>query len=258
VVQPPADPALVLEAVSLARQGAARALSAFRKGGLETDRKVDGSLVTATDRAVEAFLRERIRELHPEDAVLGEEHGALPGTSGRRWILDPIDGTEAFVHGVAEFSTLLAVEDERGPLVGVIVVPALGETTWGARGRGAFCDGVVIRVSDTAALRGAVVATSDLEDWPGGALSAAREAGVRLRTWGGGYGMALALSGRVDAFVDYDVDVWDLAPAAAIAPEAGGRFGALDGSTRADLGSGLVSNDRLHEDLLSVLAGGDG
>lgn len=251
-----ADPALVAEAVALAREAAAVALRAFHnREGVLVAHKADGSLVTATDRAVEHFLRDRIQGRYPDDAMLGEEFGARTGTSGRRWIIDPIDGTEAFVRGVGEFCTLVAVEDEHGPLLGVIAVPALEETIWAGRGRGAHADWGAVEVSRTASIPGACLATSDLEEWPSNVLAAAREAGLLLRTWGGGYGMELTVSGRVDAFVDFGVDEWDLAPAPILAAEAGGHFSALDGSARLDTGAGLLSNGRLHEELLSILGG---
>lgn len=255
---PAADPALLEEALTLTRQGAIMAAAAFRPGRVEFAVKADGSVVTETDRAVERWLRDQIRARHPEDAIIGEEYGEVPGTSGRTWVLDPIDGTEAFGRGVGEFSTLVALEDRHGPLIGVIVLPMLDEAVWAGRGLGAFHDASPARVSGTGMVAGAFVATSDLDDWPDEAVRAARAAGLRPRTWGGGFGIALAVTGRVDAFVDYDVDRWDVAPAAVIAPEAGGRFGALDGSERLDSGSILVSNGRLHEALLEVFPPGGG
>lgn len=251
---PSATREFVEEVVELASAGAAMAAEAFARGGVKAGRKPDGSVVTATDREVELFLRDRIAERYPRDAVLGEEHGCAGGTSGRRWIVDPIDGTEAFIHGVAEFCTLIAVEDQFGPLAGAIVVPILGETVSGGRGLGAFWCGTAISVSDRREVRGAFVATSDLDDWPDAAVARARSAGLHPRTWGGGYGIGLALTGRVDAFIDYDVDIWDVMPAFAMASEAGGRATALDGSDRADGGTLLVSNGLLHAELLGIFA----
>jgi histidinol-phosphatase len=256
VTAPSPDPGFVTEVVTLARAGAEMAADAYRAGRVEADHKADGSVVTPTDLAVEQFLRERILERYPNDAVVGEEQGSTAGTSGRRWVLDPIDGTEAFARGVGEFCTLVAVEDEFGPFVGVIAVPILDETVWAGRGLGAFLNGVPARVSARTQLNGAFVATSDLDDWPDAALAGARAAGLRPRTWGGGYGIALAVTGRVDAFVDYDVDLWDVAPVAVIASEASGRFSALDGSARADRGTVLVSNGVLHDALLEVFPQG--
>jgi histidinol-phosphatase len=256
VAAPAADPALLAEALALAREGAAMAAAAFRPALADTDHKEDGSVVTATDRAVERWLRKRIRARYPDDGILGEEYGSAAGTSGRTWVLDPIDGTEAFRRGVGEFSTLVAIEDEHGPLIGVIALPLIDEAVWAGRGLGAFHNGTAARVSARRRVRGAFVATSDLDDWPDEAVTAARSAGLHPRTWGGGFGIALALTGRVDAFVDYDVDVWDVAPAAVIAPEAGGRFSALDGSERLDGKTILAGNGLIHERLLEVFPPG--
>lgn len=243
---------LIDTVVALARSGAEMALEAFERGPGVVSRKDDGSVVTETDRAVESALRSRIAALFPDDGILGEEHQERRGRSGRRWIIDPIDGTEAFVHGVAEWCTMLAVEDRAGVQVGAIAIPTLGETLWAGRGRGAFLNGAPVVIGDARAIGGAYVATSDLEDWPDDVVTAARAAGLRPRTWGGGYGIGLAVSGRVDAFVDYDVDVWDVAPAAILASEAGGRFCALDGSARLDRGTCLVANPILCDALLPI------
>jgi histidinol-phosphatase len=144
---PPADRALLDEAVALARDAGRTTLRWFRSADLAVDRKGDGTPVTEADRQAEAFVRAHLAEAHPDDAILGEEEGSVEGTSGRRWIVDPIDGTKAFVHGVPLYSTLLAVEDEHGPLVGVIELPALGQTVYAGRGLGCWCNDVPARVS---------------------------------------------------------------------------------------------------------------
>jgi histidinol-phosphatase len=246
------DPALLECAVDLCRRAGALAAAGFGLSLRDADHKPDGSLVTEVDRDVESFLIEAIGQRYPTDGVIGEEHGERRGTSGQRWIVDPIDGTEAFVHGVAEFCTLVAVEDGHGISLGVIDVPVLGETFWAGRGTGAFLNGEPIHMTDPPTLVGAYVATSDLDDWPDPVVAAALEAGLRLRTWGGGYGMGLALSGRVDAFVDYDLDLWDVAPAMVLASEAGGIVTALDGTARPDGGACLIAPPSLHAELMRI------
>ena len=246
-------PSLLEWTVDLARTAGAMAADAFRKGFGTVERKADGSVVSEADRAVESFLRERIAAACPHDGILGEEYGEEPGSSGRRWIVDPIDGTEAFVHGVAEFCTMIALEDADGVALGVIDVPVIGETIWARRAGGVFRNGSPIRMSARRSTRGAYVATSDLEDWPGAAVAAALATELRLRTWGGGYGVGLAVSGSVDAFIDFKVDVWDVAPAVILASEAGGVCTALDGSTRLDGGAFLVAGRALHSLLLELV-----
>jgi histidinol-phosphatase len=251
----PADPALLDEAVALAREAGALTLRWFRTAGLPVDRKADGTPVTEADRAAERLLREAIARHHPDDTVVGEEEDERVGTSGRRWIVDPIDGTKAFTRGVPLYSNLVAVEDGEGPLLGVINLPALGETVYAGRGLGCFANGERVSVSTTPALGASLVSASGYGNWDDGALLRLKHTGAALRTWGDGYGYALVATGRIDAMVDPEVSLWDVAPMPVILAEAGGRFSAWDGSGSAAGGSGVATNGRLHDELLAVLRG---
>ena len=157
---PPVDDDLVALAVDIARAAGELTLGWFGRRDLAVDHKGDGSPVTAADLAAESLMRERLLARFPDDAVIGEEHQDTDGTSGRTWVIDPIDGTKAFARGVPLYSNLLALVDEHGPAVGVINLPALGETVWAGRGRGAFCNGEPCRVSNRATLDGAYAMTS--------------------------------------------------------------------------------------------------
>lgn len=252
---PPAvDANLLDEAVELARAAGRLTLRWFRSGELVIDRKSDGTPVTQADRAVERFLRERLSELHPDDGVIGEEEDDEVGISPRRWIIDPIDGTKAFTHGVPLFSTLLAVEDEHGPAVGVIELPALGETVYAGRGLGCYDNGERVSVSLRDRIRGSYLATSGFDGWPDQTVGAVIASGMFLRTWGDGYGYALVATGRVEAMVDPVAARWDLAAMPVIIGEAGGRFTDLSGVARSDGGNGLASNGVLHDELLALLS----
>ena len=112
---PPADRALLKLALDVAREAGASTLRWFRSRDLAVDSKADGTPVTAADRAAERLVRERLAVHAPGDGVLGEEEPETAGTTGRRWIVDPIDGTKAFTRGVPLYSTLLALDDEHGP-----------------------------------------------------------------------------------------------------------------------------------------------
>jgi histidinol phosphatase-like enzyme (inositol monophosphatase family) len=253
---PPVDPDLLRFAVDLARRAGEITLGWFASADLAVESKADGTPVTAADRAAERFVREQLAEHHPHDTVIGEEEPVHEGTSGRRWILDPIDGTKAFTRGVPLYSTLLALDDEHGPAIGVIGLPAVGQMVWAGRGQGCWCDGRPARVSDTAALDGAYLMSSSYSHWPEPALLAVKRSGAHLRTWGDGYGYALVATGRADAMVDPEVEVYDVAPYPVIFAEAGGRFTSLDGDPSAAAGSGVATNGLLHDDLLKVLATG--
>ncbi|MFM8410468.1 MAG: inositol monophosphatase family protein, partial [Alphaproteobacteria bacterium] len=114
---------------------------------IEVERKADASPVTVADRGAEEILRRHLAQAFPDDGQLGEEHGESPGRSGRRWILDPIDGTQSFVRGVPLWGVLVGLEEEGRCVLGVIGLPALGRTLWAATGQGAFCNGDRIAVS---------------------------------------------------------------------------------------------------------------
>jgi histidinol phosphatase-like enzyme (inositol monophosphatase family) len=256
---PPVPLDLLVEARDLLRAAGELTLRWFRSPTLGVEWKPDGTPVTEADKQAERFLREELGRRHPGDAILGEEEGETAGTTGRRWILDPVDGTKAFRQGVPLYSNLLALEDEHGIAIGVVNLPALGETVYAARGSGAFTfDGTgerPARVSDVAEPRGAILTTSGYDYWPEPMLLRARRSGFQLRTWGDGYGYALVATGRVDVMVDPEANPWDLAPMPVLVTEAGGRFTDLTATDRFDGGSGLASNGRLHEAALGVLTG---
>lgn len=231
-------------------------LEAFGKVGLSVDTKGDGSPVTAADLAAETLMRNRLGAAFPDDAVHGEEHTDTLGTTGRTWVIDPIDGTKAFVKGVPLFANLLALVDAHGPAVGVINLPALGETISAGRGLGAFLNGEPCRVNAHDGLADAYVCTSGFSYWRNSPLSALLETPVRLRTWGDAYGYALVATGRAEAMIDPEAFPWDLAPVAVIISEAGGTFSTFDGRSGADVwssGSAVASNSRIHAELLGVL-----
>ena len=250
---PPVVQSLLDEAVTLARDAGRLTLEWFRSPDLAVDDKQDGSPVTAADRAAERFVRERLAAAHPHDTIVGEEEADFEGSSGRRWIIDPIDGTKAFTHGVPLYATLVAFEDEHGPALGVIELPALGETIYAGRGLGCFCNGTPARVSDRDSIRGSYLTTSGFDYWAEKALAAVRASGMFMRTWGDGYGYALVATGRVEAMVDPVAAAWDVAAMPVIIGEAGGKFTDFAGVTRLDGGSGLATNGRLHDEVLELV-----
>ena len=132
-------------------------------GNVATERKGDGSEVTAADRASEAFILEAIRDRFPEDGILGEEGGVAESRSGRRWIVDPIDATRSFSSGVPLFGVLIALEVDGAPVLGCCHMPALRETLVAAEGAGAWLNGSRTGVSEVDSLAEARVLTSGME-----------------------------------------------------------------------------------------------
>jgi myo-inositol-1(or 4)-monophosphatase len=174
-------------------------------------------------------------------------------------VVDPIDGTKAFIHGVPLFGTLLALLDHGKPVVGVIHMPALGETVWAAQGKGAFHNGSACRVSAVSTLSDALLCdgsalTVSRSSWGDAWMKLRGEAGVS-RGWGDCYGHLLVACGRAEAMLDPVVNIWDVAPMGIILPEAGGRFTSVDGAETIDAGNALSSNGLLHSELLHRLAG---
>jgi histidinol phosphatase-like enzyme (inositol monophosphatase family) len=242
-------------AVDLVRQAGRLTLDWFRSDDLEIERKGDGTPVTAADKAAEQFLRDEITARFPDDAIIGEEQAARAGGSGRTWIIDPIDGTKAFTHGVPLYTNLLAMNDADGPAIGVVNMPALGETVYAARGFGCFVDGRPAHVSNRTRIAGSYLSSCGFDYWSDEMLAAARSAGAVLRTWGDGYGYALVATGRIDAMCDPEVALWDVAPMPVILAEAGGRFTDLDGNADAGRGTGLATNGHLHDEWLARFEG---
>jgi histidinol-phosphatase len=238
-------------ALALADVADALALPAFDRGAAAVA-KADGTPVTEADRAVERALRERRGAERPEDAILGEELGEA-GAAARRWVLDPIDGTEYFARGIPVWGTLIALEDAGGPLVAVVSAPALRRRWWAARNHGAYRDGQRIAVSRVATVAEAFVAHANL--YLGFEVDA--DALLRSARLSGGYESFLALmlcaEGAVDAAFAPRGFLWDLLPAQLIVEEAGGRFTDLDGRRTAAGRGAVAANPALHADVLGRL-----
>jgi histidinol-phosphatase len=237
-------------------------------GDVSVEFKGDGSEVTAADHAAEAHMRAVIQERFPDDGMLGEEGTSTQGTNGRRWILDPIDGTRSFASGVPLYGILLALEVDGAPVLGCCHFPALRQTLVAATGAGAWFNGQRAGVSKVDRLADARLVTSGLEYWRDFATESGRSGWNSLversrfgRTWGDCYGYMLIATGRADVFADPAVGAyWDFAPMFPIISEAGGRYTSLTGGNPGAWRSALATNGLLHEEVSACWepAGGDG
>ena len=248
-------------AVDIARE-AGEISSKYYQGSFVAERKADNSFVTIADREAERLLRERITKSFPDDSILGEEEGERAGSSNRRWILDPIDGTFSFVHHVPLYGVLIGLEIDDEPTLGVVNLPALGEIVSAAQGLGCFWNGHVARVSATSALDKALLLSTDFgvcEQYGFGPAATSLQRGVHARrTWGDAYGHVLVATGRADIMLDPVMNVWDCAALLPILDEAGGTFTDWSGRRTIHGGNAISTNGVLFDQVMEVVRKDEG
>jgi fructose-1,6-bisphosphatase/inositol monophosphatase family enzyme len=230
-------------AIELADE-ARRIVDPALRGGFRVETKLDRSLVTDIDRAVERRLRQLIAHWFPEHGVLGEEYPPTRTDSAFLWILDPIDGTEEFVHGIPTFGTMLALHHHGRPLVGVIDHAALDLRVTAARGLGTFRNGRRIRLPDAPAdarpedvrlvlsARVNFVRHAD----QGHLFEALTRSFPNHRIYRAAYAHTAVVTGAADAMVDMQNQLWDQAPSPVLVEEAGGRYAVVGELPAADGG----------------------
>jgi len=224
--------------------------------------KPDGSPVTEADRRVEIAIRDRILAGFPKDAFLGEEFGATAGDSGYRWIVDPIDGTMAFVMGVPLFGVLIALEYQGDIVLGVLHMPVLDETVYASHGQGAWhVQGkkapLRAAVCPDLALHEAMLLTSNPGDWSQQdgvhVLDELMQATRALRTWGDCYGYLLVAKGKPAIMIDPIMKLWDAAAILPIIREAGGRFTDWSGVETVHSSQGIAAARSVLPDVLRII-----
>ncbi|MGL4593982.1 MAG: inositol monophosphatase family protein [Thermoguttaceae bacterium] len=244
---------------------------------LTIERKSDASPVTIADRGAEELLRTRIAEKFPDDAICGEEFPPKEGnpkigTNSFRWLIDPIDGTKSFIHGVPLYSTLIGIEKDGHPVAGVIALPALGEMIWAGEGLGAWqlskhhskigvkpqkSEPRRIHVSTCNRIEDALFVTSEVRTFADAnreAMFQKLENKARLtRTWGDAFGYFLIATGRADIMIDPILSDWDAGPLLVILQEAGGRFTDWKGHPTILGKEGIGTNGLLHDAVLEMI-----
>jgi myo-inositol-1(or 4)-monophosphatase len=236
-----------------------------RRGRAAVSRKGVNDLVTDVDRAAQELLRQRLLRAFPDDGFLGEEdaHANVPGASGRRWIVDPIDGTTNYVHGFPMFCVSVALEARGRLSVGVIHDPCADECFAGSTGGGAACNGKPLQVSSWDRMDDALVSAgfpADVMKSPASIdafLSMTRQGWAVRRLGSAALAAAYVAAGRLDVFWAHRVQPWDIAAGVVLVREAGGQATLLDGrtpyeATRTEL---LATNGLLHPALTAELAG---
>ena len=231
----------------------------YYRAVIDVTEKSDGSPVTIADRSSEKLVREWIERKFPSDGIVGEEFGTTNPGARRRWVVDPIDGTKAFVRGVPFWGSLVAVVEGETVIAGAASFGALGETLTAGAGEGCWWNDAPCRVSTVSDLSHATVLTTDiafqsnpekLDGW----TRLAREAGIS-RTWGDCVGYLLVATGRAEVMADPVVNLWDIAPFIPAITEAGGVFTDWGGSSNVSLTSAVATNSLLADSSRAILRG---
>lgn len=252
------DPTLqeLLEFATQAAWEAGRITLAHFQTGVDVETKADASPVTVADKMAEQKLRELIHDRYPDDGVLGEEHGEEEGSSGRRWIIDPIDGTKAFVAGVPLYGTMVGVEIGGDPSVGVVNLAALNEIVAAAKGLGCWWNGRRAQVSEVDRVEDALIITTEHNSFakhkPGVAEALIDKAKL-VRGWGDCYGYVMVATGRAEVALDPIMSVWDCAALPPILEEAGGTFTTWSGEETIWGEEAVATNGVLFEDVMELL-----
>jgi histidinol-phosphatase len=228
-------------------------------GSLNVERKADDSPVTEVDRAVESAVRTALRVARPDDAVLGEEGGGPPAGAGaaRRWIVDPIDGTQSYLSGGSDWLTYIALEVEGRVEVSVISAPPRRRRWEAMRGRGAWCDGRRVLASSTNRLEGAAWSTY-LGDDGTADLDPVRRMRAVSPNMRQPHSYTDVADGSADLAFDLFGGEWDFAAPKLLVEEAGGRMTDLAGGDRIDTGEMLATNGHLHAAALKLIGHPEG
>lgn len=247
-----------VEVAKLMAQEAGALAIDYQRRGVTTETKADESPVTAADRACEKLIVDRIAREFPEDGVLGEEGANRESRNGRRWIIDPIDGTKDFVRGIPLWAVLIALEEHGEIVAGVAHGPRQGLLLWAGQGQGSWANGSRIQVSDKSAPEKAVLALNGFNK-AGVARFAERLLPWVKRFWavrslGGCTDAMLVAQGQADVWIEPNASPWDLAPLKLLIEEAGGRFASFAGENTIYAGNAYACAPALEPYVKELLA----
>jgi histidinol phosphatase-like enzyme (inositol monophosphatase family) len=247
-----------LEIATAAAKKAAE-LALYHQPNIVAETKPDKSPVTQADRECERMIARMLSQAFPEDGILGEEGTSAEGRSGRRWIIDPIDGTRDYVRGNPLWANLIALEAENDVVVGVVNLPVLGKLYTASRGAGAHCNAGRIQASAKTIVEESVLCVNGYDK-----LSKAtyrdRLLDWMARFWavrglGGAADAMMVASGQAEVWIEPKASEWDFAPLKLILEEAGARFLNADGSSSIYAGNGIGCAPGLEPEVRRFLQG---
>jgi len=246
---------LLEAATEIAKIGGEHTLNYFKKE-IEVISKADDSPVTIADRETEKLMRGEIEKRFPDHGIIGEEFGETNEDSNIKWVLDPIDGTKSFIHGIPLYTTLIGVLVDGEPKVGIIYAPALEELCAAAIGHGATLNGKPCKVRDTEKLEDATFLVTEIDRF--------RLMGQQVlfqdlmdhtklhRTWGDAYGHMMVATGRADLMYDPELNIWDAAALLPVIKEAGGIFCDKQGKETIYSGNGYSTSMKLFQEVKNI------
>jgi histidinol-phosphatase len=241
---------------SIARQAGEIALRYYH-GGTETEEKPDFSPVTVADRASEQLICRLLAERFPDDGILGEEGTFVPSRSGRRWLIDPIDGTRDFVRRIPFWSVQIALEDRGKIVLGIIYLPGQDEIFHAVEGSGCFWNDTRTEASKIDRLDKAILMVSGFRDawktWDPEKIRSLTENCWTVRAYSGCYDVTMIARGKADIWLSGSGMEWDYAPAVVIAQECGAVYLTKDGSRRIDVSNALICAPGLEKELRQIM-----
>ena len=247
-----------VEAAKLMAQEAGSLALDFQRRGVTAELKSDESPVTAADRACEKLIVDYITREFPGDGVLGEEGANRDSGNGRKWIIDPIDGTKDYVRGIPLWAVLIGLEQDGEIVAATAYSPRQGLLLWAGRGSGAWANGSRLKVSDKSDPGQAVLSFNGFNKAGVNRFSNRLMPWVQrfwaVRSLGGALDAMLLAQGQADVWIEPNAKSWDLAPLKLLVEEAGGKFNSLDGENTIYGGSAYACAPGMESYVLQLLS----